>query len=337
MAKFMNAELYAIRDALTCGHCGCTFQGSDSQARKVKYEKKTVYCSDACRHAALRNTFSKPIPNRGPCPTCGKTFFSRLDKKFCSLDCYVKSPQFQAMAHAAKPMTAEARERGRQKQLKGSMLVCLECGVEFYGKRSKSRKFCTSTCYRSFLAKRFDRWIANPEGMALPQCYDEFLGQEELPCLAEGCEWVGRHLTTHMNMAHGVRSDEFKRAAGFNLNTGVIARPLAELMQARPLRGVATPDIEHIAPPDARGKYMRYRSAEACEHHKKAVAIAAQTPGPERTCRGCGAIFTQPTTMGRKLFHSIECRDAFYASQRTRRKSPRQRDDKGQYIGDATP
>lgn len=333
----MNAELCAIRDSLTCGHCGCTFRGSDSQAWKVKYEKKTVYCSDACRHASLRNKYSKPIPNRGPCPTCGNNFFSRQDKKFCSLDCYIKSDQFQKMAHSVRPMTAEARERGRQKLLKGGMVVCMECGVEFQGKRSKSRKFCTSSCYRSFMAKRFDRWVANPRGMALPQCYDEFLDQEELPCLVEGCDWTGRHLTVHMNMAHGMRSEEFKRAAGFNLNTGVIARPLAELMQARPLQGIATPGIERIRPPEENGQYMRYKSAEACEHHKKAAALASQMHGPDRACKGCGITFTQPNAMGRKLFHSVECRDAFYAAKRRRGKSERKRDEKGRYIGGASP
>jgi len=332
MAKFMNAELCAIRDALTCGHCGCTFKGSDSQAWKVKYEKKTVYCSDACRHAAMRNLYSKPLPNCGPCPTCGKPFFSRLNKKFCSLDCYIKSPQFKELAHSAKPMTAEARERGRQKLLKGGMVYCMECGVEFYGKRSDSRKFCSSTCYRSFMAKRFDRWIANPEGVALPQCYDEFLDQEELACLVEGCKWFGHHLTLHMNMAHGVRSDEFKRAAGFNLNTGVIAKPLAELMQSRPLQGVAATGQNFLPLPSDRGPYLRYKSLEACEHHKKAAAIASETPGPDRVCQGCGIVFQQRTAGGRQLFHSIECRETFYASKRKKPPAMRERDGMGRYV-----
>jgi hypothetical protein len=332
MAKFMNAELCGIRDALTCGHCDCTFKGSDSQAWKVKYEKKTVYCSDACRHAAMRNLHSKPLPNCGPCPTCGKPFFSRLNKKFCSLDCYIKSPQFKELAHSAKPMTAEARERGRQKLLKGGMVYCMECGVEFYGKRSDSRKFCSSICYWSFMAKRFDRWIANPEGVALPQCYDEFLDQEELACLVEGCKWFGHHLTLHMNMAHGVRSDEFKRAAGFNLNTGVIAKPLAELMQSRPLQGVAATGQNFLPLPSDRGPYLRYKSLEACEHHKKAAAIASETPGPDRVCQGCGIVFQQRTACGRQLFHSIECRETFYASKRKKPPAMRERDGMGRYV-----
>lgn len=44
--------LEALRDNLECGHCGAKFKGSDSQARKVKYEKRVVYCSGTCRMAA---------------------------------------------------------------------------------------------------------------------------------------------------------------------------------------------------------------------------------------------------------------------------------------------
>ena len=70
MAGFMNAELVKIRDNLVCGHCECKFVGSDSQARKVKYEACIVYCSSTCRHAMMRKKFSTPAPNRGPCTHC---------------------------------------------------------------------------------------------------------------------------------------------------------------------------------------------------------------------------------------------------------------------------
>ena len=74
MAGFMNAELVKIRDNLVCGHCECKFVGSDSQARKVKYEACIVYCSSTCRHAMMRKKFSTPAPNRGPCKHCKKEF-----------------------------------------------------------------------------------------------------------------------------------------------------------------------------------------------------------------------------------------------------------------------
>jgi hypothetical protein len=52
--KPMTKELIAIRDALKCGCCEKTFKGTDSQARRVKYEHSTVYCSKACRRVAMR-------------------------------------------------------------------------------------------------------------------------------------------------------------------------------------------------------------------------------------------------------------------------------------------
>lgn len=321
MTTFMNAALMAIRDNLTCGHCGSRFQGSDSQARKVKYEQRTVYCSDLCRYAALRNKFSTPIPNRGPCKTCGKTFFSRSAKIFCSLGCYINSAQFRAMAATNKGQgeSQESREHRAQAARLGKNVPCLECGSEFYQKRATqrrpARKFCTKTCYRAYLAKRFDRWIANPEGLALPQNYDEFLDREVLQCVIDGCAWEGQWLSLHMNLAHGVPRAEFKRAAGFNLSTGVIARPLAQMLCERAKVGVALePNPETIAHAlaKAREKPIRYTSIEGREHRRKARAMSG--PGPVRQCRGCQKAFQQTTPTGRALYCSKPCRNAHYAA-----------------------
>ncbi|MCA7965752.1 hypothetical protein LGM54_22540 [Burkholderia cenocepacia] len=344
MPKFMNAELIAIRDSLKCGHCSAVFQGSDSQAWKVKYEGKTVYCSTTCRHAALRNKFSTPVPNRGPCPTCNKTFFSRRAKVYCSLDCYVASDQFAAVRKSAlaASLTLEARAKNAAARRLGAALMCLECGDEFYNKRSERRKFCTTSCYRAYLAKRFDRWIANPEGMALPQCYDEFLDSEELTCVVHGCTWRGAHLSLHMNQTHGVRADEFKRAAGFNLSTGVVAKPLAHALQQRALRGVALLDEEARqamlnGSREPRGRYIRYSSAESREHIRKAIALRADEPGPIRICAGCGMEFLQRFASGRALYCTVECRSQAYAATK-KRSRPRQRDASGRYVkSDALP
>jgi hypothetical protein len=343
---FMNAELIAIRDNLVCGHCSCVFKGSDSQARKVKYERLTVYCSAACRFAAQRNRQCKPIPNRGPCPTCGETFFSRTAKVFCTLDCYVKSDRFREVSSAAREKynSPEARAKLAATNRNGEFIPCLECGAEIYRKKSQApgqstrvKKFCSRVCYRSYLAKRFDRWVANPQGMALPQCYDEFLDQEELPCIVEGCDWRGVHLTTHANQAHGIQADDFKRAAGFNLTTGVVARPLAEILQQRPLRGVAA-RVEDLPIPawelgravQASGNYVRYRSAECVEHAQKARALAGK--GPTRTCAGCGVVFTQSTPYGRAMYCTPECRDAIYAEQRRMKAKVRMKDANGKFY-----
>lgn len=346
MAGFMNAEIAALRDNLECGHCAAKFKGTDSQARKVKYEKRVVYCSATCRTAAASQKAREQAVREGrtlrkgvlagPCKTCGKMFESRVDKLFCSMGCYTKSVQFKSMLaeNLKKAGRSESIQRRAQAAKVGQDVPCLECGAEFYQKRpSKShptaRKFCSRPCYRSYLAKRFDRWVANPEGMALPQCYDEFLDRDELACVVDGCDWKGQHLTLHINQAHGVRADEFKRAAGFNLSTGVIAKPLAEALREREIIGIAAinmSDADRIAALASAKEALaenpiRYRSLEGREHAKKARAMLGL--GPERTCSGCGNLFRQSTPMGRALYCSRQCRDISYAKQR--RASAKQR------------
>ena len=336
----MNAELEAIRDNLRCGHCLCLFQGSNSQAWKVKYEKRTVYCSGVCRYAALSKKLSKPIPNRGPCKTCGKEFFSRTAKEYCTMDCYTKSEQFRKMIadnfeKAARPESIKARA---QKQRRGENAPCMECGVEFYQKRAResrpAKRFCSKSCYRSYLAKRFDRWIANPEGIALPQCYDEFLEQEELECVVEGCNWRGKWLTLHLNQTHGIKADEFKRVAGFNKSTGVVALPLAQSLCQRKKVGVAINPVvnalgiarDALA---ANNKDLRRQSLEGKEHARKARLMWG--PGPQRQCKGCGKDFQQSTPAGKALYCSVECRDAHYSAQNRARAKQRVRQQDGTF------
>ena len=138
--------------------------------------------------------------------------------------------------------------------------------------RAKSRKFCNQRCYRAYMRDRFDRWVASRETIGTLNNYDEFLSSEELFCLVDGCGWQGRNLSTHMNFAHGVQADEFKRAAGFNLTTGVISAPLAELMADRPQSNTGFPGRK--MPPDVGGgRVTKYYSREALEHHRKAMII----------------------------------------------------------------
>jgi hypothetical protein len=330
MPKFMNDELRAIRDSLSCGHCGSIFHGSDSQAWKVKYEKKVVYCSTICRHAGVFNKLRKPVPNRGPCKTCGQTFYSRTAKIYCSLNCYVRSEQFkdvQAKALLAS-RTPEAREKIAAGLRTGKTFACMECGEECYSSRQRARKFCSQSCYRSYLAKRFDRWVANPEGLALPQCYDEFLDKEELCCVVDGCSWKGQNLSTHMNFTHGVRATEVKRAAGFNRSTGLVARPLAQALQQREMHH----DPKFIADMVDRLHAWRDANPEAAsangnrgapsnehmEHHHKARALKLLEPGPVRFCLGCGVEFQQSTPYGRALYCTISCRESAYGERRRR-------------------
>jgi hypothetical protein len=117
----------------------------------------------------------------------------------------MRLPRFRRLAHRAK---------------------CLKCGKEFHARESERKKYCNEICRRQYMAERFDRWIASPETIALPQNYDEFLTQEKLPCLVDGCNFEGHKLSLHMNLTHGVTEREFKKLAGFNLSSGITSLPL---------------------------------------------------------------------------------------------------------------
>jgi len=322
----MNTELIKIRDNLSCHHCGCVFIGSDSQAWKVKYENQNVYCSTACRHASMRQIFHKPIPERGPCPTCGQKFSSRTNKYFCSLKCYAKSDRFQAMLRENRQSQLENPDRKvrlnvHQRKAFGppSPRQCPECGNKFLplleNNRESRRKFCSKTCWRAYFAKRFDRWIANPETMTLPQCYDEFLNQLELHCLVQGCEWSGKNLSAHMNWCHGVRAKDFKRAAGFNYSTGVISKDLYAMFSQRALNYTFPSGCDWSKPPSP---IRRYFSAEGKEHGTKTRALSGN--GPQRQCSQCGQVYPQKTIFGRSLYCSKKCRDLAYSDEGKQRR-----------------
>lgn len=335
----MSEAIKTMQNALTCGHCSCKFQGVDWQVKKVKYEQRVVYCSEICSKAA-RSKMAREQALRegrklrkgvlsGPCKHCGKMFESRIDKMYCSMDCYIKSDQFREIQSRYWEPSAEAKAKIAEKLRKGENVPCLECGNEFYQKREskthKARKFCCISCYRSYFAKRFDRWVANPEEIALPQCYDEFLDREQLKCVVDGCNWTGQNLSLHMNQAHGVKADEFKRAAGFNLGTGVVAKPLAQALRERELRGVAAnldddfrASFNQLALEAMAAKPIIYRSLEGIEHKKKARALTIG--GPERVCACCEKKFFQSTPFGKTLFCSIECREKVYAPKRQEKK-----------------
>jgi hypothetical protein len=309
---------------LTCGHCAAEFQGTWHQFKHWRYEGSRPFCSPLCRSASMSKRFRKPKPQYGPCPTCGIMFESRVPKRFCSMKCYAASPE-----HPAR--TLAGTEASRRKQLglpdheryNRDHRSCLECGTDFEVIPSKSKKFCSHACYRVYMAKRFDRWIASPQRIALPQAYDEFLAAEELPCLVEACDWVGKHLSGHMNLAHGVPAEEFKRAAGFNITTGVVSLPLHQALVDR------TPDyraygIAALAALD-RGEektVRRYSSREGAEHRHKARLMVETDSGPIRYCEGCGTGFTQSTIFGRAKFCTTECRDRTYAQRKAARVHP---------------
>lgn len=311
---------------LTCGHCGGIFLATYKQAWNQRRALTTPFCSNLCRTAFMASKLRKPVPNRGPCGHCGAYFSSRREKLFCSMKCYTGSGQFTAMldANRVKSLSPESVEKRAAKQRQGQHVSCLECGEEFYRKRATdrrpARKFCTTVCYRSYMAKRFDRFIANPETVALPQNFDEFLDREELPCLVDGCAWSGKHLSVHIISAHGIRADDFKRATGFNLGSGLISSDLARRFSERARQGVAIdPDLQVLGQerrrPPGLGSLLAYGSLEGREHRAKARALVAALPGPSRACRACGVLFRQKTPFGRTLYCTRDCRNGFYSAE----------------------
>jgi hypothetical protein len=258
----------------------------------------------------------------GPCPTCGMMFQSRMPKKYCCLSCYTSSPELVArLRENSKKANAAAQVKLGLEPKTGEDVPCLECGTLVHRKPSEIgvAKYCSRSCYRKYMAKRFDRHIANPERIALPQNYDEFLTGGLLRCLVDGCEWRGHQLSMHMNIAHGVAKTEFKMMAGFNLKTGVISQPLRDAYSEREKVGIAILD-------NFQGKRMsvnprevnKYRSREAAEHHIKGRMVAIATkPVQIIACSECGKETMQLTPFGKKLFCSAECRSAAY--KRTKR------------------
>lgn len=290
-----------------CRHCGADFVGTPRMEKRLRYEGKAAYCSAACRLAGVQARMRRPMPVWGPCPTCGKYFESRARKVFCSLGCYVSSGQ----------SLRNLRARGYHPKPARMVRTCVECGGEFHNRHQ--HKFCGRPCYRSYMAKRFDRNIASPVTLALPQNYDEFLTQDVLPCLVEGCTWRGRHLTLHMNLAHGLRSREIKRAGGFNLTTGLVALPLHLLL--RETNSGKGSSAEALA--ELRGLIaapgLHYLSKEGKEHYVKSRELALEDDGPPRVCLSCHESFSQTTKFGRALYCSTECRDEHYREKLRRR------------------
>ena len=253
----------------------------------------------------------------GPCPNCGNHFKSKHKKTYCSYDCYIKSPAFKKQCE--KGLKASLKKRGFSL---GEEKRCKECEKPIG--RTRARKYCSRRCYRKYMSKRFDRWIASPQELALPQNYDEFLTQEELPCLVKDCPWRGHNLSYHMNMTHGISAREFKKLAGFNLRSGIISLPLQETLSSilRPW----TEDTLTPGPgrPPSDGKEIpnmpRYQSLEGKEHRQKARALKMlESEPPARTCDQCGKVFQQLVVYGKTKYCSVACRDLYYSERNSKK------------------
>ena len=237
----------------------------------------------------------------GPCPTCGQMFLSnRKGKIYCDMECYSKDPKTatrlrklneeKSKEATKKALKAEAAGEKTTSRPKG--MPCKNCGEPCRIHRS----YCSSGCRREYFNARFDRWIASPQKLALPQNYDEFLLQDVLPCLVEGCQWKGKHLSFHMNVTHGVSADEFKELAGFNKKTGVVSYDVHKLMSRLAKERVAAGLVTGLTPgtPGMPRKNSPSR-LEGREHSRKAHLDAmAQLSDRIKFCRQCGIAIRQP-------------------------------------------
>lgn len=327
-AEYRKKWIQNARFPLTCSHCACHFEGTYKQQYNAQKTGSRPFCSTACRLADASKRLSTEVPTRGPCQHCGSMFKSRREAMFCDMNCYMASDRYKEVRETArlKSLEPESRMKLSEANKRGADVACLECGTEFYQKRETTshskRLFCSRPCYRTYLAARYDRWIANPQSMSLPQAYDEFLDRHELPCLIHGCDWRGVHLSTHVNIAHGIKAKEFKRASGFNLSTGLIGKELAQRLSERAKAGVALKTMDEVQHAAAIAlstqtlqspEYVAYSSLEGCEHRVKAQIFTRLLPGPDRVCDGCGMTFQQKSPMGKAKFCSIPCRTAAYA------------------------
>lgn len=202
---------------------------------------------------------------------CGKPFVSKKpDRKYCTVKCYAATPEFKARARAT---LEKARKQYKPAARKGAMRPCLHCGALMYLKPSeikRGKKTCSRAHYRAYMAGRFDRAIAAPVAFKDMQGYDEYLTQDKLPCLVEGCSWAGDNLGLHMNQAHGITADDFKRLAGFNLSTGLVSQKMEAHLVARANRGTPrTLDRKKALA----GRKFDYVALERKEHAQKAALL----------------------------------------------------------------
>jgi len=197
------------------------------------------------------------------CKICGKKYPARSNGKiYCSMKCYCDDTERRKLIGLTQ------RKRVKHE--------CAECGekLEIHLCRSKGSKrhFCDRTCYRLWLSKRFDYYIATKIDLKEVNNFDEFLSQENLPCLVEGCDWVGKHLANHMRIEHGIPASYVKKLAGFNRQTGLVGSELHKQLssmakeRSKDLDHIFTDGHEHLCV----DSYRPYRS-EAREHYLKGM------------------------------------------------------------------
>jgi len=197
------------------------------------------------------------------CP-CGNKLNTK-QKQFCSMPCYRGSEQFKAIYASRKT---------------GVETACKACGNPIYQPRPSSgrhpKRYCNQDCRRKYYAERFDRYV-DSYTIRRPQCFDEFMTQDVLPCLVEGCDWKGHGLAQHLNHAHNITADVARELGGFNRSTGLVSQALrAQYAERNANSGGLNNFKGNIDPARRLGISDR---AEAREHHSKASMVQWQERG----------------------------------------------------------
>ena len=298
MSQYKNNGKTLIIHELICSECGLAFK-TDKRSQLAAYNAgRNVCCGDECRRNASNKWQRNYKPHLlGPCKTCGKMFRSRnKGKLYCSLPCYTGSDECRL----------RLRDSNEEKKLNNECRLCGQI-------TKKSNKFCGDRCRRTYFRDRFDRFIANPEQIALPQNYDEFLTKEELPCLVDGCDWSGVRLGQHVNLAHGITADQMREIAGFNKTTGLATLSYKEKCSHKMKRMIEDGKISPGDIENCRGvlSHPEYRN-EAKEHQQKTIAMnAGKKVDRNVRCRVCGKQVLQPLC-GVAFYCSTICRTRYY-------------------------
>ena len=213
------------------------------------------------------------------CKTCAADFLSEVPARtYCSVKCRAQDPAFKARmadvgrARKGKPAPNCGPERTGDEQ------PCANgCGSSVYRTAARqgirTRRYCSRLCYHQHLARLFDREIGLVSTIPTLHNYDEILASPRLQCVMPGCEWDGDNLSLHMHLAHGIVEDEFKAAAGFNRNTGVISATLRQKLEHD--RQPGNTAAAHAAIGSSKGKAQPSTRREAREHYEKAMAFRA--------------------------------------------------------------
>lgn len=165
----------------------------------------------------------------GTCPSCGNGFESKKPKRFCSVRCRARSPEFIEIAKANAEKARAARRHTRPTRACENP----DCRKKFDCQPARATRFCSRACWRDNRVRIFDSAIATPADFKAIECFDEYLTQERLECPMLGCNWAGDSLGHHLAERHGVSAERFKEIAGFNASTALITPRLAKTLSAR--------------------------------------------------------------------------------------------------------